>query len=277
MLSYYFTPAQTVADLSLGFNGIYHPGTVRGTAKGIPYDCPGCPTPQFVLDPTAPDFSHPDRAGQTRGLIDTAPKASNAALIFDSFSRPNATYILNGLGGLGQTEKGSVNWQTGVAATERQPFGILNGRTVLLADSKAMAWVETGRSGLDVRVDRFAGLFADGVDTGLSFRVADASNYFFAYTSESSQSSDTQVLTVGFYQNGQRANLVTGVDVPANWTTLRVITTSAGNIYVYADETLLYSTTNSLMAGATGAGLYNDSAGMALVNRWDNFTVYNAP
>jgi hypothetical protein len=46
---------------------------------------------------------------------------------------------------------------------------------------------------------------------------------------------------------------------------------------VYADGVLLYTATNSSLANATGAGLYNNSKGLGLVNRWDNFTVYDAP
>jgi hypothetical protein len=48
-------------------------------------------------------------------------------------------------------------------------------------------------------------------------------------------------------------------------------------VKVYVDSTLAYSANNPLMATATGAGLYNNSSGLGLVNRWDNFAVYNAP
>ncbi|HAF13270.1 MAG TPA: hypothetical protein DHU55_01210 [Blastocatellia bacterium] len=48
-------------------------------------------------------------------------------------------------------------------------------------------------------------------------------------------------------------------------------------IQVFGDGTLLYSTNNNLMSTATGAGLYNNSAGLGLVNRWDTFAVFNAP
>jgi hypothetical protein len=108
----------------------------------------------------------------------------------------------------------------------------------------------------------------------LSFRVVDASNFFFAYTTTIS---GNQLLQVGYYLNGQRTELATGVAMPVTWTTLRVVTTNAGEVKVYADGSLVYSATNPFLATATGAGLYNNSSGLGLVNRWDNFTVYNAP
>jgi hypothetical protein len=37
------------------------------------------------------------------------------------------------------------------------------------------------------------------------------------------------------------------------------------------------SINNPLLATATGAGLFNHAPGRGLVNRWDNFTVYNIP
>jgi hypothetical protein len=43
--------------------------------------------------------------------------------------------------------------------------------------------------------------------------------------------------------------------MPPNWTTLRVITTNNGGLNIYADATLVYSTTSLLMSAASGAGL----------------------
>jgi len=50
-----------------------------------------------------------------------------------------------------------------------------------------------------------------------------------------------------------------------------------GEIHVFADGTLIYSTSNAINPAAGGVGLYNNSAGLGLVNRWDNFTVYEVP
>jgi hypothetical protein len=106
--------------------------------------------------------------------------------------------------------------------------------------------------------------------------VLDAENFFFAYTSDDGVTSG-QTLKVGYYQNGNPVDLQAGAPMPSNWTTLRVVTSNIGDLKVYADGTLVYSTTNLLLAKATGAGLYNNSSGLGLVNRWDNFTVFNAP
>jgi hypothetical protein len=99
----------------------------------------------------------------------------------------------------------------------------------------------------------------------------DANNFFFAYTS------DGATLHVGYYLNGQRVDLTPGAAIPANWTTLIVDTTNAGDLKVYIDSGLVFSTTNPLLASAGGAGLFNNSLGLGLVNRWDNFTVYDLP
>ena len=279
-LNYYFRPASHIADISRGYNSTLHRGTPRGTTAGILYDCGSCPPPQFVIDPTAPNF-----AGGTAPApvgVPAPPAVPPQAMVFDSFSRANSTYTFGGPGGLGSTEGGTAGlktWLANAASSGPQPFGILNGRGVLLSNDTCVTWVPTGSStgNLDLRVDRHAGIFGSGLDTGLSFRVADPQNYFFAYTSGTDQPASSRTLTVGYYLNGHRTDIAAGVSMPANWTALRVVTTSDGNIAVYADASLVYSGASDVLSSATGAGLYNDSAGLGLVNRWDNFTVFAAP
>ncbi len=82
---------------------------------------------------------------------------------------------------------------------------------------------------------------------------------------------------VGVHRLSQRRRRCSGAAIPSSWTTLRVVTTNSGDLRVYVDSILVYSTSSLLLASATGAGPYRDSAGMGLVNRWDNFTVFNAP
>jgi hypothetical protein len=281
LLSYYFrSGGVSVPDLSRGYNGVSHGGSLRGTTAGIIFDCGSCPPPQFVIDPSAPNF-----AANTPPAPVSTPTPSavpSGALVFDSFSRTNSTYLFGSHGGLGSTEGGSAGtrvWQTNQSAASPQPFGILNSLAVLLANDSALAWVQTGNATgrLDVRVERRRGRWGRGLDTGLSFRVVDANNFFFAYTNTTDGASGNQVLKAGYYLNGQRTDLTAGAGMPSTWNTLRVITTDAGDVKVYADNALVYSTTDPLMATATGAGLYNNSAGRGLVNRWDNFTVFNAP
>jgi Concanavalin A-like lectin/glucanases superfamily/Carboxypeptidase regulatory-like domain len=280
LLSYYFRPAQTIADLSHGYNSQGHIGVPRGTTGiGILYGCDSCPPPKFVIDPQAPNFvtgtpPHPV-------LVDNPAPVPNGATVFDSFARANSTYIFNGQGGLGTTEGGTAGpqvWQTNQPSAQPQPFGILNGRAVLLANDVALAWVATGTDtgSRDIRVDRHAGLYGSGLDTGLSFRVLDSNNFCFAYTAESSATPGAQTLTVGYYLAGQRTELTSGLPLPNRWTTLRVVTTNAGDINVYADGTLLYAGNSNVLTTATGAGLYNNGRNLGLVNRWDNFTVFVA-
>jgi hypothetical protein len=283
-LSYYFRPSQTVADLSAGYNGSTHPGTLRGIDFGYTIDCPTCDTPHFVLDPTAPDFANPANPGQVNVTVDAPPAAPGGALVFDSFSRNNSTYILGGKGGLGSTEAdsaGAQTWQTNLSAGELQPFGILAGHAVLLANDAAVAWVSTGAStgDLDVRVDRTLGNYGSGHNTGLSFRVLDKNNFFFAYTSDDPNNpAQPKKLWLGYYHTGASTFLLKGLSMPSSsWKTLRVLTTQAGGISVYADKVQVYSTTSQVFASATGAGLFNNAAGLSLTNRWDNFTVFSAP
>lgn len=280
LLSYYFRQGPIVADLSHGYNAITHSGRVRGTTAGILADCVGCPPPQFVIDPSAPNFVTGVAPPPT--TVPPAATPPDGALVFDSFSRANSTYTFGGHGGLSSTESGSAGtqvWQTNQATANPQPFGILNGRAVLLANSTAVAWVYSGSDSgnVDVRVNRVAGRWGSGIHTGLSFRVVDANNFFFAYTADSGGTPNNKIIRVGYYQNGQRVDLTGDIVMPSSWTTLRVVTRQDGDLEVYVDSDLVYSINNSKLAAATGAGLYSDSVGMGLVNRWDNFTVSPAP
>lgn len=282
LMSWYFRPGQYMADLSRGYLGLPHSGGVRGWAPAHDiYPCYTCPKPTFVVDPTAPNFADPEHPGTPPAPVATPAPAPTDALVFDSFSRPNSTYALGGMGGLGSTEgvtKSARSWRTNVEGNDPKPFGILNGRAVLLADARALAWVEVGNGfdDFDVSVARRNGAHESGRDTGLSFRVVDSNNYFFAYTSEGADPS-IRLLTVGYYSDGQRTTLATGLPTPVNWTTLRVKTNVAGLLEVYAENALVYSTQDPLMSTATGAGLYNNGPGLALANRWDNFTIFATP
>jgi hypothetical protein len=287
LLSYYFKPSGYVADLSHGYRGSQHFGWPRGMLDFYFNGCPGCPTPQFVIDPTAPDFSNPSNPGHVTTFIESpaAPPAGNR--IFDSFSRDNSTYILNGKGGIGSTETGSRTWQSNVNPAQPQPFGILNGHVVPLADSMALAWVTpaAGSGNLDVRVNRTFGKWGTGRNTGLCFRVIDKDNFFFAYTANNpADLAGPKLVTVGYVQAGIPTILASGLAIPTDsanppdiWRTLRVVTLESGAITIYASSKLVYSTSNSFAATATGAGLFNCCAAMGIENRWDYFAVFDAP
>ncbi|MDQ2937703.1 MAG: hypothetical protein M3R67_09355 [Acidobacteriota bacterium] len=282
LLSNYFRPSDSIADLSFGLGGRQHPGLVRGTANGVLAACPGCPLPKFVIDPSAPNFSNPSNPGPASAPVDNPAAVPSGALLFDSFSRRNSTYALAGVGGLGSTEGGTSGpqlWTTNEDPSSPQPFGILNGRAVLLANATSITWTHaaTGVANLNIAVDRHPGTYGTGHNTGISFRVSDSNNYFFAYSSDNPDPLQPQTLTVGYFTAGLRTDLATGVSMPAAWTTLQVITTAEGAIRVYADGAQLYSTFNTVLSGSTGAGLYNNGPGLGLTNRWDNFTVSNSP
>ena len=279
LLSWYFTSDTRVADLSRGYLTGSHIGVPRGTAAGILGDCGACPPPQFVLDPTAPNFTA-NTPGQS-AAIPIAPVTPAAVLVFDSFSRANSTYTFGAKGGLGSTEAGSAgvrSWQMEQNQDQQKPFGILNGLGVVLADAAAVSWVNTGSTSgnLDVRVDRKTGNRGSGVSTGLSFRVRDHSSYFFAFTGTNGDLPGPQTLTVGYYLDGFKTTLVSGASIPEPFTTLRVVTRATGTIQVFVDSILVYSTTQLVLSRETNAGLYSNARGMGLVNRWDNFRVFDA-
>ncbi len=283
LAAYFFRPGDPISDLSTGMEGSPHTGIRRNTRNMVAHPCDGpCPLPRFVFDPTAPDFSNPDNPGPPPALAQTPPPAPADALVFDSFTRANSTYILGGRGGLGSTEGGTLAplvWRTNVDAQLPQPFGILNERGVLLANGASVSWVEPGAvpADLDVRVSRRPRRAGTGQNTGLSFRVLDGSNFFFAYTSEGAAQSDPKRLTVGYYLNGTRTDLVADLILPAiDWTALRAVTHADGKLNIFLDSTPVFQATSAPLSGSNGAGLYNNAPGLALTNRWDDFTIFAA-
>ena len=283
VLSNYFEPRQLVPDISAGLAGVLHHGQLRGTPHpyGLLEFCETCPRPQYVIDPTAPDFA--TATDRSRRAFNP-PAAPDGALVYDSFSRRNSTYVLGGAGGLGETESGAagrLTWQSAPSTPTAAAFGILNERAVVLANRRALAWVALPPASLstghELRVRRRTGTRAVGHDTGLVFRVADADNYFFAYTTGGNSAPNARALTVGYYLNGQRTELASGISIAGGWAELRVVTTPAGAIRVYANDAPVYSTTHGLLAGANGAGLYSNAPGLSLSNRWDDFIVYELP
>ena len=54
---------------------------------------------------------------------------------------------------------------------------------------------------VDVRVNRYTGRWGSGIHSGLSFRVVDANNFFFAYTTDTGGSPNSKTVRVGYYLN----------------------------------------------------------------------------
>lgn len=274
-LTSFFRPAPVVRDFAGDLMG-----RLRGVGFGILDPRQTYPLPRFVFDPYAPNAAPVTPPVPPAVQVDTPGPVPTGARVFDSFSRKSSTFAFDGVGGLGSTESGTsgpLAWQFGFP---RDRFGILNGRAVILANTfESIAWVPTGSvtGDMDVRVNRRAGVWGSGVDTGICFRVTDGSNYFFAYTGSGNDQSTSRTLTVGYFLAGVRTNLVVGEPMPAQWTTLRVMTTNAGSIKVYADQSLVYMTSSNILSAAKGAGLYSNYLGLGLANRWDNFTVLDAP
>jgi hypothetical protein len=285
-LTNFLRPMLTVPDFAGGRGGVLRAGWPVSNPVST------YPLPQFVVDTGAPNTSPVAGPSPPNGKIDVPAPVPQNAVIFDSFSRRSSNYAFNGRGGLGSTEGGSAGikeWKTaGTGGSATVPafyesFGLVNGKAVVLNDTGygCLAWVETGSTTgyLFASVSRNPGFYKSGLDTGIAFRVVDPSNYFFAFTYGDRNSPNARRLIVGYWLNSQINYLITGggVPMPESWTSLQVITTSAGDIQVLADGTLVYSTSTSILANAKGIGLFNFSGEYALSNRWDNFTVYDHP
>lgn len=286
-LTNFLRPALTVADLAGGRVGILRAGW-PATNPVSAY-----PLPQFVVDPSAPNTSAITGPITPNGKIDPPGLVPPQAIIFDSFSRRTSTYAFAGHGGLGFTEGGSAGikeWKTAVVTGDwninKEAFGIVNGRAVALSDFAAgcLAWVETGSTTgfVQTNVSRHPGLYKTGTDTGIAFRVANSRDFFFAYTTayatpDAYFTSKDRVLIVGYWLDGRINYLKSGVQMPSDWVKLRIASNSNGNIDIYADNTLVCSLNSNILSTATGVGLYNAVNSFALLNRWDDFTVYDRP
>lgn len=247
----------------------------NGSPTGFTY-----PLPDYQLDTGAPNYD--PIAGPTAPveLIASPPSVPGGARVFDSFNRANRTYCFGGSGGLGSTEGGSAGVKAWVIETpdaiDFAPgnFGILNGLAVSLNSNQGLAWVSAvGTADMDVRVDRRAGSWLSGINTGIAFRILDRDNFLFAYTTGLTAAGTT--LHISKWVSGTRTDdLVTAIAMPSSWTTLRVLCAGT-SVKVYADATEKINTTVSDHSTQTGAGLWNAfGSGGGLGSRWDNFTVF---
>jgi hypothetical protein len=288
----FFQGLGVIQDKGAGFpTGTTHAGMPVNLQYGLGGGLqPAYPGPQFVLDPTLPDFFGTSAPIQPAGRTYSPVAPPLGALVFDSIERKNSTYTFAGLGGIGSTESGSLGplpWiERPVGLTgNKKSFGILNEQFVFLADGVApFARVAIPQTNLDIRVSRKTGTsYGAGISTGLMFRYVDDNN--FCYASTNGATSSTQFVYVGQMVAGVATNWAYAA-APASWTTLRVTTKSDGSYAVYGDATLITSGTNATHASGTGAGIVvmpdpghdfvgYQNAGLRL--RWRNFTVFNNP
>lgn len=272
----FFVPTPIVPNLW----GTAFPGWLRGSANSSLTPQQAYPAPQYVIDPTAPTAtttSLPSVPVATQSPLPAPP----GALIFDSFNRTDSLYVFDRQPNLGATEGGSRGPQ--VWDSEPYPgagqssYGILRGRVVALANQTSQARVEAQTTDVDVRVDRSPGGWGSGISTGIVFRYVNPTNHCFAFTGGASAS--TQGLVYGCTVSGATTYYSLGAPLPTTWTTLRVVSKASGQISVYVtgNTAVVYNTTSSANASGTKVGLYSDTFGRGLSNRWDNFTVYAAP
>lgn len=276
-LATYQHPALTVEDLGQGYDGTRHPGHLVGTATDFALDTLAWyPKPKWVLDTTAPFAT--DAIVLPAETIPTAPATPQSARIFDSFSRRNQTRAFQLSPTLGSTEAGTLGmlaWtegEQGGAAAKK--WGILQGRAVYLGVGYGVAYVDNGQANMDVRVDRRTagvGLF----NLGLVFRLQDFSNYWSAFTNNTTVTSGSlQLVTV---TAGSQANVVAWTLPATSWTTLRIVCSDT-TITGYVDNgsggwtQIGQLTGQTTFQAATKCGLHSYYGDWGL-HRWDNFTV----
>jgi hypothetical protein len=274
----YTLPGRIIPDLSpTGYNGGTHAGSLRGAQVGTPSSfsetASSYPVPSWVFDAGAPQSFYASAPPVPASLALTPPATPGGALIFDSFSRANATYAYTPTPALGSTEAGSLGplaWALsnvgGLGASG--DFGILNGRAAYLGASPGMAVVDAGTATVDVRVDSRPGTFGNG-RTGLVFRYVDSNN-FWALMAEGS-TPGTQTITLYRCDSGT-LNTITSGAAPASWTTLRV-TASGTTITAFCDATQVLTTSSATHQTATKVGMFLYQGTGPGLSRWDNFTV----
>jgi hypothetical protein len=208
----------------------------------------------------------------------TPPSTPPGALAFDSFSREDSTWAFDAIPSLGSTEAGTLGplvWQSGGlgsfgGATSR--WGSHSGRAVFLDSVPGVAWIEGGTSDAAVSVDRRIGSYNSGYRwTGVSFRVVDRNNLWFAWLGASG-------LMVGKVVGG---TFVWQQTVP--WPSPALdscptvkVRAVASSIEVYGCSTLLASISDATHQTATKWGVVhygNSSRVPQSIVRYDNFTL----
>ncbi len=299
-LQTYMTPGQlTVADISDGYNGVLHPGTLGAGNGGVPgrqsistgaiggiSQAPG--RPLWVVSDTAP--FHPDMDRWPTGPVDAIPSLPAGVDTYDSFNRAEQHRLMI-YPTLGVTDAraslGAQTWTTSIVNDARESlWGIINGRAVCLyaqGEAFEVAWVPrtAAGAGMDVRVDR-RGVAASTFDTGLCLRVADNANHYGVVTRNDS-SATTATVNVWLLLAGAFTNLTpTPLTCPATaWTTLRaVMPTGSTTMTIYVDDLAGGWTQIGQLTGLTnhstakGAGLANYH--LSTLARHDNFRVLAA-
>ncbi len=303
-LADYTTPSVAIVDLSPGFNGRRHPGSLwnplnplnqaRGTS-GVQIT-PGAvgpagyqPIPYWVYDSTAPRRGSAPSPPVFVGVISPAPPG---AKIFDSFSRADSDYAFTYAPSLGSTESGSLGpvvWHTRLfgssnifGKTTWSDWGVFRGRAVNLdtlsnpSIGGHVAWVQSDSPDMDVRVDRQGASSYDlWQQTGLVFRVStDGSTFKYLFF----RAQTTRSVGCGHW-NGSSFSACDGAPpdmapFPLDFTTLRVVA-SGTTVRVYTDGNLIGVLEGQVtFQSQTGAGLFKYSNPGNGLHRWDNFTLY---
>lgn len=240
------------------FEGIHHSGVPEALNSTSGLTTQSATKNDFAL----PTFEAGEIAYGT--YTPTPPSTPSGAIVWDSFSRANRTYLSTPNGQavtLGSTEAGTA----GVLTWIGNGFGILNGMAFALYNQAGTALVDTSTLTVDVRVNRLTTSYCQ---TGLVVRYKDGNDFYYV------QGTDTNI-HVEKHEGG--VVTTTDIGVPTGWKTLRVTASGTSfTIYTGTDTegtfTSRGSFTGTNVTGATKAGIFQYS-NIKQVYRYDNFLV----
>lgn len=257
------------ADTSVGFEGHLHHGVPSAVLSA---------QNSGAIAPSVNDFTLPTfQAGAlTFGTHTPTPPATPAnALVWDSFSRADATYLTKDLIGpadgnstIGSTEAGSLGqleWLGTSGAFPNSTGAILNGRVALIYQG-ADSILATGVRNVDIRVDR---LNLSYCYTSILFRYKDGNDYYGVWGNDSG-------LILRKREGGVTTDV--GIAVNAGWITLRIVANGT-SLTVYTGTategvfTQVHTDTITDVVTATNHGLLNTQYGLKTMYRADNFLI----
>lgn len=256
-------------DISAGFEGMLHPGVPNAQ---LSVQNGGLSSPSYN-DFEVPQFVAGDISYGT--YVPSAPATPSGALVWDSFSRANSTWLNKDMllpsdsnPTLGSTEAGSLGvlaWESNSGVFPDSCGQILNGKAVVNYQG-AHSLLSTGVTDVDIRVNRNGASFCY---TSIMLRYKDDDNYTAFWGNDSGITMRERVAGV---------NTDTAISVSAGWVTMRAVANGTA-LTVYTGTategtfTSVHTDTIANDPAATKHGLFNCQFNTKTVYSADNFLI----